>query len=543
MTTKPKAKKFRIRRTSAAASPASHDRNKALDFSATDGEDGFGSKPYPTAAPRPTPADALVPSDTPGARTPAEEMDAIRKEGLTGRQLRMARRIAQKHGLAPTSDYDAVIQLRHQGIDPFRRTNMLELVISDKELEANRKSDAKLPATVRSQLPASELLGEQDRMREIMAIQNDVAQRRRRKSLLLSARLVAFVFLPTVVAGYYYYRVATPMYATKSEFVIQQAQSLGQGQLGSFFSGTAMATSQDSITVQGYLQSRGAMLRLDKDLGFRKEFSNPKIDPLQRLDNPQSLSATYQIYRTHVKVGYDPTEGIIKMEVSTPDPKSSAAYSKALISYAEQRVDRLTKRLREDGMKGASTSYADAEAKMLAAQKRVIALQEKVGVVSASAAVTSLMSQISARQVELASQRLKLQQYQDNPRPNAAKVRAVQNRIAGIQKIINGLKAQLTKGGKNSASLAKISGELLVAQSDLTTRQTLLAAALQQLETARIEANRQVRYLSLGVAPVAPDRPTYPRAFQNTLLALLIFAGIYLMASLTASILREQISA
>jgi capsular polysaccharide transport system permease protein len=36
--------------------------------------------------------------------------------------------------------------------------------------------------------------------------------------------------------------------------------------------------------------------------------------------------------------------------------------------------------------------------------------------------------------------------------------------------------------------------------------------------------------------------PSYPRAFENTAVALLIFAGIYLMMALTASILREQVS-
>ena len=44
------------------------------------------------------------------------------------------------------------------------------------------------------------------------------------------------------------------------------------------------------------------------------------------------------------------------------------------------------------------------------------------------------------------------------------------------------------------------------------------------------------------VPPIAPDRPTYPRSFENTVLAFLVFAGIYLMVSLTAAILREQVS-
>ena len=64
---------------------------------------------------------------------PVAETDIaeIRKEGLTGRQLRMARRLAQKHGLPATSDYDAVRLLRSAGIDPFHRANMLELVSAD----------------------------------------------------------------------------------------------------------------------------------------------------------------------------------------------------------------------------------------------------------------------------------------------------------------------------------------------------------------------------------------------------------------------------
>ena len=51
-----------------------------------------------------------------------------------------------------------------------------------------------------------------------------------------------------------------------------------------------------------------------------------------------------------------------------------------------------------------------------------------------------------------------------------------------------------------------------------------------------------MRYLTVSVRPVASQDPSYPRAFENTILAFLIFAGIYLMISLTASILREQVS-
>jgi capsular polysaccharide transport system permease protein len=81
-----------------------------------------------------------------------------------------------------------------------------------------------------------------------------------------------------------------------------------------------------------------------------------------------------------------------------------------------------------------------------------------------------------------------------------------------------------------------------LAQADLANADANLQLANGSREQARTEANRQVRYLTIAVDPVASEEPSYPRSFENTILAFLIFAGIYLMISLTASILREQVT-
>ena len=542
MTTKPKAKKYRIRRSGslaeplnklkAAVNPSGADTgptHPALDEN-TPVEDGFGDQAYPTAQ---------KPAET-ASKSISAEIEAIKKEGLTGRQLRMARRVAQKNRLAPTSDYDAIRQLRQKGIDPFKRTNMLELVSPEDKANASAPN---LPKTVETgTLPSTEVMSEDGRAREIYRIQQDIAQRRRRKLLLLVTRLSFFVFLPTFIVGLYYYVVATPLYATKSEFLIQQADSQGGGSLGGLFSGTGFATSQDSIAVQSYLQSREAMLRLDSDIGFKSHFSQDFVDPLQRLETDSTNEEAYRLYQRLVKIGYDPTEGIVKMEVIAADPATSALYSRALIKYAEEQVDNLTQRLRGDQMSGSRESFEDAEFKMKAAQERVLSLQERLGVIDAVTETSAVMSQVTNFEIQLQEKRLQLQQLLDNQRPNQARVDGVQGDISRLGALIAELRAQLTTSGSDNTSLARISGELRMAEIDLETRQVMMQQSLQQLETARIEANRQVRYLSLGVSPTPPDEPTYPRAFENTIVAFFIFSGIYLMVSLTASILREQVS-
>jgi capsular polysaccharide transport system permease protein len=553
MITKPKAKKFRIRRSplsifgasdpqEAAApvvAPPSQPRAEAGDSLFESLDDGFGPDKFPTAA------QGEVTS--PGEAAAEGEIDAIRKEGLTGRQLRTARRVAQRNGVAATSDFDAVRLLRRAGLDPFRRANMLELVVSDSQdkLPATTDSRNRLPEAFKpTQPPSTEVRAEDNRVRDIMRIQQDLARRRRRRMALLYARLAFFVLLPTFFAGYYYYRIATPFYAVKAAFVINKSEGgASASPVASFLTGTQFASSQDSINAQAYLNSRDAMVRLDADHGFKALFSQPTIDPLQRLAPNATNEAAYRLYQRNVKVGYDPSEGIINLEVATPDPAKSVEFAKALIGYTEEQVDKMTLRMRDDQMKGAHDSYVDAENKLQEANAKIVALQQKNSVMSSDVEVSLVTGQITALNAELTKDTLDLQQMQSTENPTQARIDPLKQRIGLINQQIADLRQKLTVNNGKGESLAAIQSQILAAQAEVQTRQLMLGQALQALESARVTANEQTRYFSVGVQPVAPDEPTYPRAFENTIVAFLLFAGLYLMLSMTASILREQVSA
>ncbi len=551
-----KAPRFRIRRPEfPAAEPATPTPVETLFDD--EAEDGFGDQRFATAG-NPAPASGAGSVAVAALATPMaapDEIDAIRREGLTGRQLRLARRVALKHGLPATSDYDAVRLLRRAGIDPFQRGGILELIHPEDEEDAvpgraltttaNPAEGPQLPQAYRPvQVPSTEVRAEASHVSEVLKMQADLARRRRRKSALLSARLFFFVGVPTMLCAWYFYMVATPLYATKSEFVIQQSASpsaAGSG-LGGLFQGSPLANSQDSIAVQGYLQSREAMQRLDADHGFVAHFSDPAIDPIQRLDEGATSEAAYKTYKRNVLISYDPTEGIIKLEVIAADPAKSAEFARALIGYAEGQVDQLTKRLRGDQMQGARDSYEESEVNMLASQRRVVELQEQYKVLSSEVEVQLITAQISQLETLLTQDKLSLDQMQSNANPNQSRMDPLIRRIGALQSEIATLRSKLTEDSDTGQSLAKVQGDLLVAQADVQTRQLLLAQSLQSMESARVEANRQVRYLSLSVSPVPPDEATYPRAFESSMVALLVFAGIYLMLSMTAAILREQIS-
>lgn len=547
------------RRSDAPASDASERQARLERFLATEPiDDGLGdfrlTKP---AAPSPEKdTQAAPPADSGDMEA---RLAAIRAEKLTERQLRIAKRIAALHQIEVSSAEEAVLRLRERGIDPSHRTAVGSILSSEgtraqaaPSPNAPAVRQAPVPSILpdrspappgRPALPSREELTEEKRAAEIYRIQRDLARRRRRRMAMLAMRLALFVFLPTALVGIYYGRYASPLYATVSQFQIQSAESgSGASGLSGMLGGSGLGTNQDAVAVQSYLTSRDAMLRLDEDLGFRRAFQDPSVDAIKRLPADATNEATFSLYKDSVKIGYDPTEGVLNMEVIAPDPQLSEQFSRALISYAEQLVDALTSRMRSDQMDGARETYQDAEEKMLAAQLRVQELQERLGVLDPVAESGVVMAQVSMLEGQLAEKQLELGQLQSNARPLQSRVDAVEGDIARLRDLITQTRQQLTQGNDTRNSLAAIGGELRVAEAEMLTRQEMLAAAAAQMETARIEANKQVRYLSLSIAPIPPDEATYPRAFQNTLVAFLVFSGIYLMLSLTASILREQVS-
>lgn len=294
--------------------------------------------------------------------------------------------------------------------------------------------------------------------------------------------------------------------------------------------------------VQDFLTSREALGKLNDDHDYRGHFSAEDIDVIQRLPSDASNEDVYAHYTNNVTVGYDPTEGVLRMEVSALTPEMSRTFSEALIGYAEARVDSVTERKREDQMRGSSESFEAAEERMVAAQERVLTLQEQLGVIDPASETTALMSQISNFEIQVAEKRLQLQQLLDNAEPNAARVAGVQGDIGRLEDLIAELRQQMTSQIGSQGSLASISARLRMAEVDLETRTLMMQESLQSMEAARIEAMRQVRFLSIGVAPIPPDEPTYPRVFENTLITLLIFSAVYLLVSLTAAVLREQVS-
>ena len=155
---------------------------------------------------------------------------------------------------------------------------------------------------------------------------------------------------------------------------------------------------------------------------------------------------------------------------------------------------------------------------------------------------TIQMGIINALELEAENKRLALAEILDTASANSSRAGILERDIERLDTRIAELRGELTQTSDSSISLARTGAELRIAETELATRQLILQESIGAVEAARLEVNRQTRYLSLGVAPVAPVEATYPRKVEGTALAFVVFFAIYILLSLTVSILREQVS-
>ncbi|MEO1422205.1 MAG: capsule biosynthesis protein [Pseudomonadota bacterium] len=414
-------------------------------------------------------------------------------------------------------------------------------------MQAIRKEDQSLPATTKGTAvdqPADAIypMTDEERDAQIAQIQRDLVKRRRRRWFLLWLRLAFFVVLPTTLVGIYYYNHASPLYSTNSAFVIDRAAAPGAMSAGGLLSGTTFATSREAISVQEFLTSREAMRALDEELQIIEHYSDPTIDPIQRLEPDASENAAYRAYKDRVLVGYDTTEGIVRLEVIAASPDMALAMSERLISMAEARVDTMSDANQNDAVRAAQQSFDDSTRALDEAYDTVLALQEQVGVFSAEIEVGLVQTTISALTASLEERRLSLAALLDNARPNPAQLRILNAEIARLETAIDEQRAIIVNSQADQDSLARVSADLNRAEQRLALQQVLLQEATASLVVAQREAAQQSLYLSLAVNPILQPVPTYPRKLEYTALAFVIFFAIYMVASLTISILREQMS-
>lgn len=359
--------------------------------------------------------------------------------------------------------------------------------------------------------------------------------------------LLIFVAFPIIASAFYLVFVASDRYAATSGFSIRGADSSpsldGLGTLTGLAS--AASVTSDSYIIIEYIESLDFLLELEQRAGLRRIYSNPEIDALSRLKADASNEDFLEYWKKRNKVSFDTTSGIIVLETQSFTPEHSKLIAEEAIILIQELVNSLSAKARQDALSFANSEVLIAEQNIREAMTQILEFQENEESISPPVTAQLDMQLLSTLESRLVDLRARLSAVRNRLDADAPSVISIRGQIRALEREVAIKRASLTSSaaaGDDDRAVAELLITYESLQLDKQFAEQQYASALQALEYARREANRQQRYLATFSSPTVAEEPAYPKVIIGLLTISTIAFGIWAIGLLLIYSVRDHLS-
>lgn len=361
-------------------------------------------------------------------------------------------------------------------------------------------------------------------------------------------RLALFTFFPCVVAPIvlaviYFGFVAADRYSVEVKFAIRSPTGFSPTDVIGMVTGTSAggSTFLDSYIVSDYIESGEMLDQLEKRINIRTIYDNDLADFLMRFDSSKSRE-DFQDYFDWVRsVYFDNSSQVITVEVQAFTAEDAQRVAREILLLTEELVNRLSEEARLDTVKTAEIEVIRAEAALREKRLAVSAFRERHQDIDPLASVGTKQTILAALENELAAAISERDSLQKRLSPTSPQIRIKNDKINALKAQIADQRARLGSGtGETSESLTKRVGAYEVLKVDLEFLERAYVSALSSLEAARLEADRQQRYVATFVRPIKPEEAIYPRRILNIFLVVVFAMMGWGIATMAVYIVREH---
>ena len=367
-----------------------------------------------------------------------------------------------------------------------------------------------------------------------------VGRRRAGYGLALSALLC--IFLPTVLAGWFFVQIAANQYVSEFKLSLrgQERSSDGGGAVGAAGIGPSPL---DAFVVTELINSRQMVTDVGRVIDLRKMFTSPKSDFYYRLRLPAAQEDLIDHWKKVVSAHFDMLTGIVTVSVRTFSPEESLQLAQAIAKAADDAVFKMSERARRDMVRFADEDVKRAEGGMQKARLalRDFRVQEQILDATKTAAASSdLVSQYRAELSRLYQQlsALGTQLAQSSPQ-----IQQLKTQIAATEREIARLSRTVGEGtGRNTAELSPtVLAQFDSLSADLQIAEKVYGSALEGRQRAQANADRRTSYVTLFVEPSLPDASLFPQRTSAVALVALISATAWFLGLLIIASIRDHL--
>ncbi|HEY6722707.1 MAG TPA: hypothetical protein VI197_01715 [Polyangiaceae bacterium] len=362
---------------------------------------------------------------------------------------------------------------------------------------------------------------------------------RRARARRLGVRVALGIGLPTVLASFYYFFVASSQYESVSLFTVQSAEARGMVGLETLIGAVPGAAAHDTLAVRDFITSRDMLSLLERQLKLSEHYADPVSDWWARLTNRSNSEDTYDYYREMVQVDHDSTSGVLTLRVRAFGPDYASKVAEAVLSESEKMVNHLSERARSDQTKVAQAEVAKAEQRLSKARLAIVELQREHVEFNPQQTATEAFALRGELKGELAMARAELMEARAFMQPNAPKVVALEERVRSLSAQVAEESRRLVNP-KGDKGLTNSMAEFDAVMVEKEFAQSAYQSALTSLELARSEASRQHRYLATIAKPSVPNAETHPKRVRGVVTVVLLSAMLLGIVMLLVEAVREH---
>jgi capsular polysaccharide transport system permease protein len=366
---------------------------------------------------------------------------------------------------------------------------------------------------------------------------------RHRQFSLRALSFVIIVLLPVVIVAAYYFLIAADQYVSEFRLTLRTVDTPQVDPLLLFGSDVAHspAATEAQVVVQ-YIGSRAIVDDLDPTLDLRSLFAPPQADWWARLWLPASIEQLVFYWRNQVDPFYDSTTGTIVVRVRAFTAPDALRLAQTIVAASEKLVNDLSARARRDAVQHAETDVAQAETRLKSVLAQIREFRDREGMIDpgkTADATTTLANKLRDDLLKANSELATLRAYM---RDDAPAVKVLKARIRSLETQQRGLARELTDSGKSSGeALTRPLGSYEQLDAERKFAEAAYQHALEALDRARDNADRQHIYIASFVPPSLPESPLYPRRWRSLGVAALVAFAVWAISTLTVQSVRDHL--
>lgn len=393
--------------------------------------------------------------------------------------------------------------------------------------DAENKARQEQTKPAGQQAPAQDADGTAPQQPDALPLAIPARMKRRHWGLLLSFLIV--VVLPVVLVAGYLWLVAEDRYLSMTGFTVRQDEGRsGTELIGGLAQLAGASPSADGDVLYEFIRSQEIVARMDEKLDLKAHYSAYwSSDPVFALWPDASIEDLHWYWERVVRVSYDQGTGLTDLQVFAFSPDMARDIARAIVDESQEVVNRLNAAAREDAIRYADEELDLAVDRLKRTRQALTEFRTRTQIVDLEADIQGRMGVMSNLQQQLAQELVEFDELTQSTRGDDPRVVQALRRIQVIRERINQERADFanTEVSTTGEDYPTLISEFEALSVDREFAEEAYRAALAARDQARVNAERQSRYLAAYIAPTLAETSEYPRRFILLSLAAL-FASL-----------------